>query len=56
MPIWQTAYLAAAHDRVPGAANDCGAPSGQLCRMVPDIAMNADPEAGVVGRESNPQF
>ena len=56
MPSWQAAYLAATHDKVPGAANDCGAPKGQLCRMVPDIAMNADPLAGVVGRESNPQF
>jgi pro-kumamolisin-like protein len=46
MPSWQAAYLAAAHDRVPGAANDCGAPKGELCRMVPDIAMNADPLAG----------
>ncbi len=56
MPSWQSGYLAAAHDKVPGAANDCGAPRGQLCRMVPDIAMNADPLAGAVGRESNPQF
>ena len=46
MPSWQADYLAAAHDRVPGAANDCGAPAGQLCRMVPDISMNADPLAG----------
>lgn len=46
MPSWQAAYLAAAHDRVPGAANDCAAPKGRLCRMVPDISMNADPLAG----------
>ena len=46
MPSWQAGYLAAAHDRVPGAANDCGAPAGHLCRMVPDISMNADPLAG----------
>lgn len=56
MPSWQAAYLAATHEKVPGAANDCGAPKGQLCRMVPDIAMNADPLAGVVGRENHPQF
>jgi Pro-kumamolisin, activation domain len=56
MPSWQAAYLTAAHEKVPGAANDCGAPKGQLCRMVPDISMNADPLGGVVGREGNPQF
>jgi hypothetical protein len=58
MPSWQAGYLAAAHDRVPGAANDCGAPAGQLCRMVPDISMNADPEAGgaLGGEPTPPQF
>lgn len=58
MPSWQAAYLAAAHDRVPGAANDCGAPAGHLCRMVPDISMNADPEAGgaLGGGPTPPQF
>ena len=58
MPLWQTQYLAAAHDRVPGAANDCGAPVGQLCRMVPDISMNADPNAGgaLSGAPRPPQF
>lgn len=58
MPSWQSAYLAAAHDRVAGAANDCAAPSGQLCRMVPDISMNADPsEGGALGPgPTPPQF
>jgi hypothetical protein len=58
MPGWQAAYLAATHHKVPGAANDCGAPAGQLCRMVPDIAMNADPDAGgaLNGAPSPPQF
>jgi kumamolisin len=58
MPSWQASYLAAAHDRVPGAANDCGAPAGHLCRMVPDIAMNADPLAGgaIGGGPTPPQF
>ncbi len=46
MPSWQASYLAAAHDTPSGAANDCGAPSGQLCRMVPDISLDADPDAG----------
>jgi hypothetical protein len=46
MPSWQASYLAATHDTPPGEANDCGAPSGQFCRMVPDIALDADPDAG----------
>jgi len=46
MPAWQASYLAAAHDSPAGGANDCGAPAGQLCRMVPDIALDADPDAG----------
>jgi hypothetical protein len=58
MPSWQASYLAAAHDRVPGAANDCGAPARQLCRMVPDVSMNADPLAGgaIGGGPTPPQF
>ncbi len=58
MPSWQAGYLAAAHDRVPGAANDCGAPAGRLCRMVPDVSMNADPLAGgaLGGGPTPPQF
>jgi hypothetical protein len=46
MPAWQSSYLTAAHETPAGEANDCGAPAGQFCRMVPDIAMNADPDAG----------
>jgi kumamolisin len=46
MPAWQASYLAAAHDKPSGEANDCGAPAGQLCRMVPDISLNADVDAG----------
>jgi kumamolisin len=58
MPSWQAGYLAASGDRVPGAANDCGAPKGRLCRMVPDIAMNADPDEGgaLSGGPTPPQF
>jgi kumamolisin len=58
MPSWQAAYLAAARDRVPGAADACGAPRGRLCRMVPDIAMNADPDEGgaLSGGPTPPQF
>jgi|GEM_PF-4819310 len=54
MPAWQASYLAARHDHPQGAANSCGAPRGQLCRMVPDIAMNADPEAGGAANPSGP--
>jgi hypothetical protein len=58
MPRWQASYLARTHIRVAGAANDCGAPVRQLCRMVPDIAMNADPDAGgaLNGGPTPPQF
>jgi hypothetical protein len=58
MPSWQSRYLRATRDRVPGAANGCGAPTGTLCRMVPDIAMNADPNAGgaISGTPTPPQF
>jgi len=58
MPAWQASYLAATHDTPAGAANDCGAPAGQLCRMVPDIALDADPDAGgtVDGAPTPPQF
>src|SRR5579884_4064797 len=54
MPAWQASYLAARHDHPQGAANSRGAPRGQLCRMVPDIAMNADPEAGGAANPSGP--
>jgi hypothetical protein len=46
MPSWQASYLAATHDTPSGEANDCGAPAGQFCRMVPDISLDADPDAG----------
>jgi hypothetical protein len=62
MPAWQSAYLSSTADKPMGlvsaaqAQSVCGAVNGDLCRMVPDIAMNADPDAGLLGRESNPQF
>jgi kumamolisin len=46
MPSWQQSYLAATGDKPAGTTNACGAPAGQYCRMVPDIAMNADGEEG----------
>jgi len=59
MPSWQASYLAAVKDKPAGAANVCGAPAGQLCRMVPDIALNADPQSGGAvgtGGPTPPQF
>jgi hypothetical protein len=58
MPAWQASYLSATHRKVPGQANDCGAPRGELCRMVPDISMNADPDLGGAanGGPTPPQF
>jgi kumamolisin len=45
MPSWQAALPSARS--APGATGAaCGAPTGQLCREVPDIALNADPGAG----------
>jgi hypothetical protein len=60
MPAWQQAYLTATGDRPAGEVDDCGA-SGKLpCRMVPDIALNADDAAGGVlntpGGPVPPQF
>ncbi|HWF56424.1 MAG TPA: protease pro-enzyme activation domain-containing protein, partial [Solirubrobacteraceae bacterium] len=46
MPSWQAAYMAATNDHPAGESGACGAAAGQLCRMVPDIALDADPEAG----------
>jgi kumamolisin len=49
MPSWQSDYLSAAGDTPSGAdtstqaTNTCGA---SQCRMVPDISLNADPDAG----------
>jgi kumamolisin len=58
MPAWQASYLAATHDTPAGEANGCGAPAGQLCRMVPDLALDADPDAGgaLDGAPLPPQF
>jgi hypothetical protein len=58
MPSWQASYLAASHDTPAGTADPCGAPSGGLCRMVPDLALDADPDAGgaVSGAPVPPQF
>jgi kumamolisin len=58
MPSWQASYLAATHDSPAGAANDCGAPAGQFCRMVPDISLDADPDAGGLTNQAPvpPQF
>jgi hypothetical protein len=57
MPSWQQGYLVATGERPEGEANPCGSPSG-LCRMVPDIALDADPDAGGLldGAPVPPQF
>jgi hypothetical protein len=54
MPNWQAAYLQARHLKPAGARDSCAAPGGQLCRMVPDISMNADPEAGGAANPDGP--
>ncbi len=54
MPNWQAHYLAASKDKPAGAANACGAPAGQLCRMVPDLSLNADPQAGGAAGSTGP--
>ncbi|HET9074268.1 MAG TPA: protease pro-enzyme activation domain-containing protein [Solirubrobacteraceae bacterium] len=46
MPGWQRSYLAASGDRPDGMSDPCRAPAGQGCRMVPDIALDADGEEG----------
>jgi hypothetical protein len=62
MPAWQSNYLTASGAKPMGlltasqAQTACGAQAGALCRMVPDISMDADPSAGALGRESNPQY
>jgi kumamolisin len=55
MPAWQANYLRAAQDTPAGAIKGspsspapCGV-SAAYCRMVPDIAMNADPSLGGIG-------
>ena len=58
MPAWQQAYFAATHIAPAGEADDCGAPAGTFCRMVPDVAMNADQDAGGLLEQDRipPQF
>ncbi len=46
MPSWQQSYLKASGDHPDGLADDCHAPAGEDCRMVPDISMTADAEEG----------
>ena len=48
MPAWQASLPSAVH--APGASGaSCGAPSGTLCREVPDLAADADPDFGMQG-------
>jgi kumamolisin len=55
MPAWQAAYLKATND-TPAGENATGCDGGP-CRMVPDIALDADPDAGAnIGSVSLPQF
>jgi hypothetical protein len=55
MPSWQAALPSARN--APGASGaPCDAPKGQLCREVPDLSADADPDLGLVGRETNPQY
>jgi hypothetical protein len=46
MPSWQAALPSAVH--APGATGTaCGAPAGTLCREVPDLSADADPDEGM---------
>jgi hypothetical protein len=48
MPTWQAALPSVLH--APGAAGTaCAAASGTLCREVPDISADADPDLGMQG-------
>ncbi|MGN6473468.1 MAG: protease pro-enzyme activation domain-containing protein [Mycobacteriales bacterium] len=48
IPSWQYALASARH--APGASRTaCGAPKGQLCREIPDLSADADPEFGMQG-------
>lgn len=50
MPSWQSALASARH--APGASGAaCGAPAGQLCREVPDLSADADPDFGMQGNK-----
>lgn len=53
MPSWQHALASARH--APGASGAaCRAPKGQLCREIPDLSADADPDFGMQG--NNLQF
>ncbi|WP_249009504.1 S53 family peptidase [Conexibacter sp. DBS9H8] len=62
MPSWQRNYLAATGDKPAGLGGNCNSNvvvgGVQYCRMVPDIALNADEDAGgaVSGSPSPPDF
>jgi hypothetical protein len=46
MPAWQAALPSAVH--APGASGaGCDAPAGQLCREIPDLSADADPDFGM---------
>ncbi|HWC35385.1 MAG TPA: S53 family peptidase [Mycobacteriales bacterium] len=50
MPSWQHSLASARH--APGASRvACGAPKGQLCREVPDLSADADPDFGMQGNK-----
>jgi kumamolisin len=46
MPAWQAALPSALHAAGATAAA-CGAPQGTLCREIPDLSANADPDFGM---------
>lgn len=48
MPQWQR-ELASARTAPGHSSAACGAPAGQLCREVPDLSANADPDFGMQG-------
>jgi len=48
MPSWQAA-LPSAVSAAGASGAPCGAPAGRLCRAVPDISANADPQNGQQG-------
>ncbi|HVY09606.1 MAG TPA: S53 family peptidase [Mycobacteriales bacterium] len=50
MPAWQRALPSAR--KAPGHSSAaCGAPAGALCREVPDLSANADPDLGMQGNK-----
>jgi Pro-kumamolisin, activation domain len=52
MPAYQSSYLSQAND-TPAGENATGCDGGP-CRMVPDISLDADPDAGAETDTSNP--